>query len=855
MEKLGRYILEKLIATGGMGAIYLANDPICERKVAIKKIKPELRNHASIRDRFLREAKFASGLSHPSIIPVYSIHQDDEDLYYTMPYIEGETLKQIITETRKRDSRGESLHPIGGSIPALVRIFLHLCEAMDYAHSKGILHRDLKPENVIVGRFGEVLIIDWGLALRIGKKEVEIDLPSPPGELTRPGKVVGTVSFMAPERAFGHPSSIQTDIYSLGVSFYQLLTLRLPFQRRSLAEFRKQAKHELLIDPQEKAPYRDIPRKLSSIVSKCLAFHPDERYRSVHAIIDDLKSYIEGCPDWTLAASLNLNQHADWEFQENILLAKHIAITRMTEVMEWVMLMISKVAFSGNTRLEAEVSLGQDGDGLGFLLGVPEPDERKGLEDGYCLWIGKDHCTLFRQNVEVMDIPDVTLEQGKTYHLAIEMIDNHLKFYIDHLIKLDYSSHIPLVGGHVGLLYRNADFTLETLSIFVGSQNIMINCLSVPDAFFQSKDFSKALEEYRRIGNSFQGRIEGREAIFRAGMALLEWGKVDTKKRALLFDEALKEFEKLENTPGAPLEYLGKSLVYKASLDLTEEIKCLEYALRKYPKHPQLKLLEQHIIFRLHETAKRDRTAAFHYALLTLFHLPHMLTNRDTETLMKELVRHLEPLPFITPLDDPLNTMLQLSFWLAKPLTLYEVINLIPKNHPNYLLLAENGLRALLYLNCQELAEKLSLDMEISLPEKVPPHPIWQQLLAKDFEGAKQAFASCSKKELSKPGILHLLYGCFLYVTLGKGAALSHFYGITETPYPPTDTLLAHYLQGNINLKSTWFSSAFLWEKIQLYEQLILFYTLLENKGEVLAFESLLKQELSLPLNIAKNLL
>ena len=150
---------------------------------------------------------------------------------------------------------------------------------------------------------------------------------------------------------------------------------------------------------------------------------------------------------------------------------------------------------------------------------------------------------------------------------------------------------------------------MPSIDIAVGSQNVMVNCLAVPDAFLANKNFAKALSEYRRIGNSFMGRAEGREALFRAGITLLEEASFCDKRREKqkLYALCLEEFSRLRFTPGAPLEYLGKALVYQAMGDIEEEIKCLELCIRKYPKHPLLKVVHEHITFRLHETSLSNR--------------------------------------------------------------------------------------------------------------------------------------------------------------------------------------------------------------------------------------------------------
>lgn len=852
MEKIGRYEIRKLIAKGGMGEIYLASDPLCERQVALKRIREDLIKHATIRSRFIREARYACALSHPSIIPIYEIHEESDEIFYTMPYIEGETLKDILKKTREKTQLGQTPHPIGASIPALARIFLSVCQAVDFAHSKGILHRDLKPENILVGKFGEVQIIDWGLATKIGEKEIALpDVDRPPG-LTKPGKVVGTLSFMAPERAFDHPSSIQSDVYALGATLYQCLTLRLPFQRPNLKEYRKIAKKEVITKPEEKAPYRDIPRQLSSLALKALAFRPDERFLNVHEMIHELEDYIEGCPEWIPTKTFMIEDTDQWEFQETILLAKQIAITKVTEMMEWVMLMISKAAFTGNMRLEMSLSMDEECHGIGILFAIPDPSERKSLEDGYCFWLGHNEAKLFHSNVEVVQMHTKPLSAIEKTHLVIELIDNRLKVLIDGKVLLNYSSHIPLVGGHVGLLYRDDNFSQDGLQVLLGSQSVMINCLSVPDAFLQSKDFKKALQEYHRIAHSFRGRIEGRQAQFKAGITYIEQAKAEPQRKQALLKLALDEFSKLAKTPGAPLEYLGKSLVYRLEKDIEEEIKCLEFALRKYPNHPSLNVISEHVIYRLHETANIDRSAAYHFALLTLRHLPHALDSRITTELIDQLVKYWEPLPFIEPVDDRINIEISLAFWLAKPLVLFEIINTISESHPHYKKLIHNALKAILELGCEGLAKKIAREVNIELPT-ITKDPLWSSIEAGDLKKAHEYFSKTDLKDLSKKE--YLLYGIYLYITAGKDQGLAFYSGVMDTPFPPTTSLLAHYLTGNLSFKSNWMKKAFLWERLELLRQLELFYHVTGKKRKKEQISKQIEQELSYPLNLSRNLL
>lgn len=724
---LGTYQVIQSIGKGGMGEVFQAYDRSCGRYIALKRIREDLKGHIPVQNRFLKEAHITSQLTHPAIIPIYSIHEHEKLAYYTMPFVEGRTLKEIIRTARSQEKRGETLDPIGGSIPALVRIFLSVCQAIAYSHSKKVLHRDIKPENIIVGKFGEVLILDWGLAKVIDDNpSAEEDLPGldeaeqiPEEHRTNLGKVVGTIAYMSPERALGQPATFQTEIYSLGVILYQILTLQAPFHRKNLKEFRKNMHREVLEEPTEIAPYRDVPPILSSVVKKCLTPSVDLRYRTLEELIHDLENYIEGRSEWFQIAALEVKEKTDWEFQENVLIAEYIAITRGGETSDWVSLMISKASFQENIKLEFEFKVGEKGHGIGILLSLPETSEREHLNDGYCLWLSSDmsrSTKLLRSTVEVMNLPDVFLKRHESYRIRVEKVENNIYLYLNEILQFSYISHQPLVGTHIGLLSRDADFEISPLKVFVGSESIKVNCLAVPDAFLAHKDYVKALSEYRRIGYTFPGTAEGREAMFRAGVVILEQAREekDPVHKEALFDAALDEFSKLHDTAGAPLEYLGKALVYQTLQDYEEEIKCFELSLRRYPRHPLLYVLEEQIVYRMHETSRLDRKGAYQFVLLVAQHLPHVAAAPNIQKLFKSLQKHWEPLYFLEeapelfPSEKLKNDSLaiQLAFWLAKPHVIIEILSQTQTSDPQSIPLLINGLFALLELGMYEAVQE-----------------------------------------------------------------------------------------------------------------------------------------------------
>ncbi|HLB52856.1 MAG TPA: protein kinase [Chlamydiales bacterium] len=877
---IGPYEILQSLGKGGMGEVFLAKDPSCGRKVALKRIRPELRASSVIQSRFLREANVASALTHPSIVPILSIANGGDETYYTMPYIEGEMLRQILRRTKTDE------HPVGYSIPSLTRIFLQVCQAIAYAHSRGVIHRDLKPENIIVGRYGEVMILDWGIADFIDQLEKEEpfnELPQKEEHLTRPGKIAGTLAYMPPERLRDNHSSTQTDLYALGVILYQILTLQLPFQRKTIAQFRKIASLESLIDPIEAAPYRDIPPQLSSLCKKCLASDPKERYENVEQLIADLKNYIEGKPDWALFGTLDLNRKEDWQFQEHILLAKQVAITRSLDRTEWAVLMISKTPYPENLMIEIEIRMGKEGQGVGFLLNVPESGGRKSLEEGYCLWIGSEKdpsCRLFRNNVQVMEAKGVFPKSNEWHKLRIEKIADQLKFYLDGQLKISFTSHLPLAGHHLGLLQKDNSFEIKEWNIFDRTNDVMVRCLAVPNSFLSHKLYDLALREYRRIGQAFPGRMEGREALFRAGLTLLEKGKALKEDRYIHL--ALKEFEKLYRTPGAPLEYLGKAFVYETLGDLEEEAKCLELALRRFPKHPQLPMLKEQILYRMHQSSLNNREAAYRMILIALRHIPDLLDHPDSHSLIENLVQNWEPLPFIEDSTEPhLSTVIPLAFWLAATPILVEILDVLSKKISHHEVAFANALFCLVELEAFEKVEKYlscpspcveqirqaltpltpklpsfdrgdlrvlyyqmsralnvgQLDLiewfnhELDTSKMRPKERLsfdalfaWCYLLQKKLPEAEAIFRKAPLAAIMQEhSPLHFPYGTWLHLEKGPSVALSHFGAVLDSPYPPTSALPSLFLSGKFDEKKGWIERAFWWEKKELNRQLSLY--------------------------------
>jgi serine/threonine protein kinase/tetratricopeptide (TPR) repeat protein len=289
-------------AKGGLGAVFVALDTELHREVALKQILDAHADDPTSRQRFLLEAEVTGGLEHPGIVPVYGMGTyGDGRPYYAMRLIKGDSLKQAIDRFHadprlKKDPGRRSLE-----LRQLLRRFLDICNAIDYAHSRGVLHRDIKPGNVIVGKHGETLVVDWGLAKVTGKSEPSsgertLRPSSASGSAeTLPGSALGTPAYMSPEQAEGNLEALgpRSDVYSLGATLCCLLTGRAPFTGEVVDVIPAVQKGEFRpprsIDP-------TIDRALEAVCLKAMALRPEDRYGSCRALAEDIERWMADEP-------------------------------------------------------------------------------------------------------------------------------------------------------------------------------------------------------------------------------------------------------------------------------------------------------------------------------------------------------------------------------------------------------------------------------------------------------------------------------------------------------------------------------------------------------------------------------
>jgi tRNA A-37 threonylcarbamoyl transferase component Bud32 len=297
-------------ARGGLGEVFVARDEELNREVALKEIQDRHADRPEHRTRFLLEAEITGGLEHPGIVPVYGLGTyADGRPFYAMRFIRGDSLKDVIARFH-RDAPGRARRAYTLELRGLLGRFIDVCQAIQYAHDRGVLHRDLKPGNIMLGKYGETLVVDWGLAKPQGVKETRAGEPvlqpaSASGSVeTMAGSALGTPAYMSPEQAAGRLDQLgpASDIYSLGATLYALLTGQAPVEDSAVTEQRRADLGKVLHKvqrgdiPRPRQVKPDIDPALEAICLKAMALNPADRYAAPRALADDLEHWLADEP-------------------------------------------------------------------------------------------------------------------------------------------------------------------------------------------------------------------------------------------------------------------------------------------------------------------------------------------------------------------------------------------------------------------------------------------------------------------------------------------------------------------------------------------------------------------------------
>jgi serine/threonine protein kinase len=288
-----RYESRGLLGAGGMGEVRLSRDQWIGRDVAHKTLHPDVGMSPGGRARFLREIRVQGQLEHPAIVPVYDVGTSASgELWFTMRRIRGQTLAEILDGL----ARGEASFLARFSRRKLLTAFTSIALVVHYAHTRGVIHRDLKPSNVMLGDFGEVYVLDWGIAKVMGSEEVTEPVV-PDDEPTASGRVIGTLGYMSPEQARGATPDPRIDVYALGVMLFEILTLESLLQETDQLKALDQVLDGVVAQPRVRRADADIPPELDLICERATSKLPADRFESAKALSDAVERYLDGDRD------------------------------------------------------------------------------------------------------------------------------------------------------------------------------------------------------------------------------------------------------------------------------------------------------------------------------------------------------------------------------------------------------------------------------------------------------------------------------------------------------------------------------------------------------------------------------
>ncbi|MBI1918338.1 MAG: serine/threonine protein kinase, partial [Planctomycetes bacterium] len=294
---VARFRILRPHARGGLGEVFVARDEELHRDVALKEIQTRHAGQPESRARFLLEAEVTGQLEHPGIVPVYGLGvYADGRPFYAMRFVQGDSLKDAITAFHQAEQAGQSASARSLGLRQLLGRFVDVCNAMAYAHSRGVLHRDLKPGNIMLGKYGETLVVDWGLAKVLGKADVEATegalVRSGDSALTQTGKALGTPAYMSAEQAAGRLDQLgpATDVYSLGATLYHVLTGQAPFAEADIGPVLQKVQRGDFPPPRQVK--REVPAALEAVCLKAMALKPAERYATPRELAEEIERWL-----------------------------------------------------------------------------------------------------------------------------------------------------------------------------------------------------------------------------------------------------------------------------------------------------------------------------------------------------------------------------------------------------------------------------------------------------------------------------------------------------------------------------------------------------------------------------------
>ncbi len=564
----GRYALAASLGAGATSEVHSAQDRIFQREVAIKILST---GDQGTTERFIHAARLTARLEHPSIIPVYDLDWPiGSGARLVMRRVVGISLGAAIRQAEQGTPPAQI-----SDVNRIITIILKICDALALAHSREVIHRDLKPDNILLGEWGEVMVVDWGEASELHEE----------GSGSR--RVVGTPTYMSPEQADGaHVADARSDVYCLGATLFHALYLRPPLHDHDIERF-WQRKRAGLLELPTPAEERRVPRRLSAIVRRTLVADPAGRYQSISALADDLRRFQAGQAVQAYHES-RLETVARWLHRHASVLAVVVLVMvslggavavvwgeRLKEIATWgnpvftddftedswrgrwavhlgsftrqdgklvsagknASVLMCRQRFSGATAIEftgealpnshlCDLSVWWCRD-IEFSADGSRALKLNGL---YKLQVGaydNSYSAIILSDERQVASSPFTITHGKHYRIRAEISDNRIRLLVDGRLLCEYVDAFPLSSGYVGLYGYYPGKAFSQVRVHALGVPEKLPATAIGDAFANQQFFPQAAEQYARVVATHPGTRLGREALYKQGLCLLRSGRSD----------------------------------------------------------------------------------------------------------------------------------------------------------------------------------------------------------------------------------------------------------------------------------------------------------------------------------------
>lgn len=503
-----RYALRRLLGKGGYGRVYAAFDRDLQREVALKVVTPPENVE---RDLFIREARVTAGLVHPNIPALYDVAEREGTFFLSMQPVSGQSLGSLIRSAASEGAT-EVMPPV-----KLMEVMLKVADALEYAHAEGVVHRDVKPDNILIGSYGEVMLVDWGAA-HVGREE-----------LAGPGLVIGTPTYMAPEQLTSGIPTPASDIYGLGATLFHSLLLRVPLARDESERF-WQRKARGSIDPPTNAELARAPRALLGIAIKAMSAQARDRYTSMKALGEALRDVLTGRNAWLAPLMETLS---DDSYRERWVAIPEGAFERCEERL------VSKGSdgclLVYKQRLGAGVALEFDGEILpGERPGdlsvvwteddVFEPAPHWPTRGTISLQVGAfDNLSagIYRDFANCLQGRSLSIDPGRPYQVRAEVDEQAFRLFLDGKLIAEYEQLFSTASGYIAVYSYASGKAFSNLKLFERAVPERISPTAVGDAFYAKAEYAAAAAQYSRVEQRLPGTELAEEARFKRGLCCL----------------------------------------------------------------------------------------------------------------------------------------------------------------------------------------------------------------------------------------------------------------------------------------------------------------------------------------------